>query len=104
MRYIPVPLSELEGTWASEFEAVYITAGAQNLLAPHNVRNTLARFKSCDWGSCDEHNHRVNDQAANEIAEGGRSTVLAVYQKEGQDYWVIYDVGHVITILLPEEY
>jgi hypothetical protein len=90
---------------------MYITSGVQEVMANNEsfskfVYNSLIRFRKKDWGTLDEQDRKMNDEA---VQSGER--ILAAYElpstKElsAQKIWIIMEYGHrETTILFPNEY
>ena len=78
-----------------------ITPNAQESLHPEDVRESLARHQSGDWGDCGK-----EDATENEFALGKRLRLFSVYHdRNGQKFWIITEADRSSTcVLLPEDY
>lgn len=78
-----------------------ITPNALAQLRSADVRQSLHRHQSGDWGDVDEH-----DRAANEQALDHGERLLSVYHSEGGvKFWVITEADRsATTVLMPEDY
>lgn len=82
---------------------VAATPGALRVLheAGVNAWSLLARHVSGDWGDCDDHDRKANDDA---LIHGSR--LLSSYTlATGERVWIVTEADHSLsTLLLPQEY
>ena len=78
-----------------------VTPGAMKSLTPDDVIRSLYRHLSADWGTLDEYDWKMNDDA---LEFGGR--ILSQYSTDnGTKFWIITECDRsATTILLPQEY
>lgn len=66
------------------------------------VRESIARFKSRDWGDTCEGDKAANDRA---LASGDRLLAVYIFKKSNTKIWIITEEGYKkITVLFPNEY
>jgi hypothetical protein len=76
------------------------TPGVSERISPAAIQAAVNRYCLRDWGDLDEEDTEANNDA---VAHGGR--ILAVYDDNGEKFWIITEYDRsVTTILLPEEY
>ena len=78
-----------------------ITPNARDTLNPEDVRLSLARHVSGDWGDVDEHDRREN-----ELSLTNQLRLFSVYHDRNKaKFWIITEADRsATTILLPEDY
>jgi hypothetical protein len=78
-----------------------ITPNARDTLNPEDVRQSLLRHASGDWGDVDEHDRREN-----ELSLTKRLRLFSVYHDQSKlKFWIITEADRsATTILLPEDY
>jgi hypothetical protein len=81
--------------------AIVATSGAIAALTPHDMAQAIKRHMFCDWGDCDEHDWKANNQALTD-----RERLFSVYHaKDKTKFYIVTEADRsVTTILLPDEY
>lgn len=87
-----------------ELGTIVATQGFLRMLALNDAVNAavemIERHRVGDWGSVDEDDAKVNEDA---LRHGGN--IMSVYTVGGQKVWVITEADRsATTLLLPEEY
>ncbi len=77
------------------------TPNALASLNMEDMRTSLARHASCDWGDCGQ-----KDAAENEFSLDKYLRLFSVYHdRNGVKFWIITEADRsATTILLPEDY
>ena len=84
-----------------EIGRLLITPGALQKIAPEEVKESIGRHLSGDWGEVCEDDSVLNDWAM----ENNERMLSAYRSRAGERFWVITEADRsVTTILLPSEY
>ena len=80
---------------------IVITRNALNYLNPDDVRISIGRHLSGDWGNCGAEDWQSNEEA---LIDGLR--LFSVYaDRAGVKFWIITEADRSsTTVLLPEDY
>ena len=84
-----------------EIGRLLITPGALQKISPKEVKESVRRHQTGDWGEVCE-----DDGALNDWAMKNSERMLSAYRSStGERFWVITEADRsVTTILLPSEY
>ena len=78
-----------------------VTRGVMESLSPDDFIHSLTRHLSADWGTLDEQDWKMNDDA---LEFGGR-IMSQYFTDNGTKFWIITECDRsATTILLPGEY
>jgi hypothetical protein len=80
---------------------IVATPGAMQSLTPQDIKDSLRRHASGDWGEVCEEDREENDLS---LTEGHR--LLSVYRaRNGETFWLITEADRsATTVLMPDEY